>query len=227
MTVSKVILSFIAWVSAFEKHVRPGMSDVSLLLLQQQGSRGRVCLNMPTMRILIGNIMSELWTPIMNCCQVNSKWPVKSRKMGKAFCLSPTINSNLIVFIKQSSRTALQNLLSSLDWMLINGSKVNITPLLFVSKNKMLYLGPYSVQKGHWVCHKTWCWSTWYTAIMRNSRKPSEHEWKCCLADGWSQNTKDVHRWNLLTPSWRINCWDITEHREKPENWKYSLKRFY
>lgn len=60
MTASKVTLSFTAWVSVGEKHVRPRMSAVSLLLLQQQGSWGRVCLNMLTMRILIGNMMSEL-----------------------------------------------------------------------------------------------------------------------------------------------------------------------
>lgn len=60
MTVSKVTFSFAAWLSACETHVRPGASGVSLLRLQQQGSRGRVCLNMLTMRILIGNMMSEL-----------------------------------------------------------------------------------------------------------------------------------------------------------------------
>lgn len=79
----------------------------------------------------------------------------------------------------------------------------------------MLYPGPLSVQTGRWVCRRTWCWSAWYTAVTRNSRRPSEHEWKRCLADGWSQNTKDVHRWNPLMPSWRINCWEITERRKK------------
>lgn len=60
MIVSKVMLSFPAWVSAGEKYGRRGMAGVSLLVLQPQGSRGRVCLNMLTMRILIGNMMSEL-----------------------------------------------------------------------------------------------------------------------------------------------------------------------
>lgn len=39
MTVSKVAISFTAWVSASEKDVRPALFDESLLLLQQQGSR--------------------------------------------------------------------------------------------------------------------------------------------------------------------------------------------
>lgn len=60
MTVCKVTLSFMASVSPCEKHTRPGASGVALLRLQQQASRGRVCLNMLTMRILMGNMMSEL-----------------------------------------------------------------------------------------------------------------------------------------------------------------------
>lgn len=40
-------------------------------------SRGRVFLKMLTMRRLMGNMMTELWTPIITCCQVNSMWPAK------------------------------------------------------------------------------------------------------------------------------------------------------
>lgn len=46
-----------------------------VFLWQEDVSRGRVFLNILTMRIFIGNMMRELCTPTMNCCQVNSKWP--------------------------------------------------------------------------------------------------------------------------------------------------------
>lgn len=35
-------------------------------------SRGRVFLKILTMRRLMGNMMIELWKPIITCCQVNS-----------------------------------------------------------------------------------------------------------------------------------------------------------
>lgn len=43
------------------------------LHLQHGVSRGRVFLKTLTIRIFTGNMTSELWTPIMNCCQVNWK----------------------------------------------------------------------------------------------------------------------------------------------------------
>lgn len=68
--------------------VVPGFREVVCMLLfcwrrlaffvflwQQDDSWGQVFLKTLTMRIFIGNMMRELWTPTMNCCQVNSKWP--------------------------------------------------------------------------------------------------------------------------------------------------------
>lgn len=40
-------------------------------------SRGRVFLKILTMSRLMGNMMIELWTPMITCCQVNSMWPAK------------------------------------------------------------------------------------------------------------------------------------------------------
>ena len=83
MTVSKVTLSFTDLVGVSGKEVWSVVSGLAILHLQQDVSRGRAFLKMLTIRMLMGNIMSELWTPIMNCCQVNSKWPGRreSRRM--------------------------------------------------------------------------------------------------------------------------------------------------
>ncbi len=75
MTVSKVTLTFLLAVAVCEKEVCSRESVFSVLRLQQDISRGQVFLKILTIRIFTGNMMRELWTPIINCCQVNSKWP--------------------------------------------------------------------------------------------------------------------------------------------------------
>ncbi len=44
-------------------------------------SLGRAFLKILTMRRLIGNMIMELWMPIMTCCQVNSIWPAAHARM--------------------------------------------------------------------------------------------------------------------------------------------------
>lgn len=44
-------------------------------------SRGRVFLKILTIRRLMGNMMIELWMPIITCCQVNSMWPEEKKSL--------------------------------------------------------------------------------------------------------------------------------------------------
>lgn len=74
MTVSKVTLTLMLLVLLGETNVCSA-SGSSVLHLQQDVSLGRVFRKMLTIRMLTGNIMRELCTPIMNCCHVNSKRP--------------------------------------------------------------------------------------------------------------------------------------------------------
>lgn len=61
--------------------------DTSALGFPGFVSRGRVFLKILTMRRLIGNIMIELWTPIISCCQVNSIWPTGvERERRTSYC---------------------------------------------------------------------------------------------------------------------------------------------
>ena len=46
-------------------------------------SRGRVFLKILTISRLMGNMMIELWTPIITCCQVNSIWPSEWQIKGQ------------------------------------------------------------------------------------------------------------------------------------------------
>lgn len=64
-----------AWEAGVCVVLRFRASDVFALLLQHVISQGRQFLKTLTISRLIGNMMNELWTPIMNCWKVNSKWP--------------------------------------------------------------------------------------------------------------------------------------------------------
>lgn len=112
MTVSKVTLTFMLLVALFGEEVCSRASGFSVLRLQQAVSQGRVFLNTLTMRIFTGNMMRELWTPIMNCCQVNSNWPRnKEREMDCILCTPLNVNMFLIVvlWIKVYSKVVKQS----------------------------------------------------------------------------------------------------------------------
>lgn len=103
MTVSGVMSFICFWGLEFCE----GDTCPALLCLDEQVlvsfSRGRVFLNMLTIRRLMGNMMTELWMPIITCCHVNSMWPREK-----------------ILFELRSSKGLLVRLMSSaqeLNWM--------------------------------------------------------------------------------------------------------------
>lgn len=92
MTVSKVTLASVLVEAVCGMEVSSRASSFSDLRLQHEDSRGRVFRKMLTIRIFTGNMMRELWTPTMNCCQVNSKWPGNRREQGQILDVAPDVH---------------------------------------------------------------------------------------------------------------------------------------
>lgn len=141
-------------------------------------SRGRVFLKILTMSRLMGNMMMELWIPIMTCCHVNSIWPAKRIEfwVEESEHLSTSTESVVqsLDFIR-NGRCHFDLFHKGKHWLNTQIGTV-VSSRLFYCQVFVSYQGPWFAQRGQWGCPRTWCWSTWCRAAGKNSKRRAAHE---------------------------------------------------